>query len=118
MQADFRSRFLFASQAFYTLVDYEYRVNWKKKIVFEGEMLPQREAERPDWRKIKVFRFVLYMSLKNSFNILQTNIKIIFKFIFKKRKYFLENWSEKLNTFFRKTHLSLCYFMLQSDFKK
>lgn len=50
-------------------------------------------------------------------------MKIIFfkKFLLKKKKKkFWETWSEKFNTraFFKKGHLSLCYLVLQSDFKK
>lgn len=53
----------------------------------EEKVVLHREAERVDWRKIKVFMFVLYMSLKVIFNIFQASIKIIFnKFLFQKRK--------------------------------
>lgn len=53
----------------------------------EEKVVLQRKAERVDWRKIKVFMFVLYMSLKVIFNIFQASIKIIFnKFLFQKRK--------------------------------
>lgn len=67
----------------------------------EGKVVLQREAERADWRKIKVFMFFLYISLKVIFNIFQASIKIIFnKFLFQKKKIILRKLVRKVKYFF------------------
>lgn len=88
----------------------------QKTGVFEGKLMPEGKAERPDWRKTKVCRkriiFCLVYVLKTSVLKYYRQVWFFFnKFLFKKKKN-LRNWSEKLNTcvllVFLKKHICLC----------